>query len=117
MEATATKCDRCCELCGKSEVVLVEMQPGPDGVPWWLCIRDYVDGLFPGKLGRIPAAYRNDLAVTKVTTGEAVIPSTGQKMSWTLTRREPEERRSKAKDDVGSFEKPPKPPAKKRKAG
>ena len=70
-------------------MVLVEMQPGPDGVHWYLCIRDYFDGIFPGKLGRIPARYRDDMEVTTTTRGEAVIPSTGQKVPWELHKREP----------------------------
>ena len=48
-----------CEICEKRDVVLVGMQPGPDGQPWWLCIRDYIDGLFPGKLGRIDPKYKD----------------------------------------------------------
>lgn len=63
------KDEACCEICGKTAahgVVLVAMQPGADGKDWWLCIRDYIDGLFPGKLGRIDPKYRD--VVTAVPT-------------------------------------------------
>lgn len=55
-----------CDHCGKEAahgVVLVEMKPGHDGKKWWLCFRDYVDGLKPMQLGNIPAEYKVDLPV------------------------------------------------------
>jgi hypothetical protein len=79
----------CCELCGATDGVFVAMQPGPDGKEWWYCVADYIDGLHPGKLGRIPARYRDDLEVTRETSGEAVIPSTGERVPWKLSTREP----------------------------
>ena len=57
-----TPTDRCCELCGKADPVLVEMAPGPDGLPWFLCVTDYIEGRRPQQLGNIPAEYKVDIA-------------------------------------------------------
>jgi hypothetical protein len=45
-----------CELCGETDrTVLVGMKPGKDGVPWWLCVKDWSEGRTPFKLGRFKA--------------------------------------------------------------
>lgn len=46
-------------------MVLVAMQPGPDGKDWWYCVKDYVEGRRPQKLGNIPAEYKVDIAPPK----------------------------------------------------
>ena len=33
-----------CEHCGKTTAVMVQMQPGPDGAPWVLCARCWLEG-------------------------------------------------------------------------
>lgn len=93
---------RCCELCGATGAVLVEMQPGKDGVPWYLCVRDWIEGRTSMKCGRIPARYRDDLEVIGVERGTAMTPS-GQAIDWEMQKRWPKGL--------------PKPTGKKRKAG
>ena len=47
-----------CDHCGATHPIMVQMQPGKDGKPWWLCVRDWRDGLQPMKCGLVPAKYR-----------------------------------------------------------
>lgn len=56
--------DRSCEHCGAERTILIGMEPGKDGMPWWLCVRCWADGLHPGKLGRIPSQYLGDTPAT-----------------------------------------------------
>lgn len=52
--------DRQCEQCGEANTVLVEMEPGRDRAPWFLCVKDWAEGTKPTKCGRIPAKYQAD---------------------------------------------------------
>lgn len=62
---------------------MVEMKPGHDGKPWFLCVPDYNDGREPFKLGLIDAQYRTEIEIP------------------------PTEERSAAKADVGDFSRKP----------
>ena len=42
---------RICGDCGKDSPFMVTMMPGYDGVVWFLCLRDFVDGCKPQKIG------------------------------------------------------------------
>ena len=77
-----------CAQCGAKNTVLIQMDSGKDGQPWWLCVAEYVEGIRPMKCGRIPAKYREDHHET-TTTGTAVAPVSRETYNWKLTRREP----------------------------
>lgn len=86
-----------CAHCARTGI-LVEMEPGRDGQPWFLCGRCYVDGLKP--------TYEDK--VTVLDGGVSVQPSTGDRTQWTITRTT----RSPAKDETANFDRMTEGPAK-----
>ena len=42
---------RICGDCGKDSPFMITMQPGWDGVVWFLCFRDFLDGCKPQRVG------------------------------------------------------------------
>lgn len=85
--ATTQTPTRVCGQCGKPprtpHDVMFEMKPGHDGKPWFLCMRDYREGLEPFKLGLIDSQYKTVIEIP------------------------PTEERSAAKADVGDFSRKP----------
>lgn len=50
-----------CDECKKGPehgVILIQMQPGPDGKPWALCSKDHYEGRRHNQLNNIPAQYK-----------------------------------------------------------
>ncbi len=42
-----------CDHCSLTRVAMMEMKPGRDGLPWWLCSFCWWEGRQPMKLGRV----------------------------------------------------------------
>lgn len=59
IEASCDECDHICQTTGRPREprphphVLMEMEPGNDGKPWFLCIQHWFDGLHPNDPARI----------------------------------------------------------------
>jgi hypothetical protein len=56
-----------CEHCQKQPRILLAMSPGDDGLPWYLCVRCWLDGLMQGKESR----------ATGITEAEPAPPTAG----------------------------------------
>lgn len=79
-----------CEHCGRQRLMMVPMEPGRDGKPWYLCPKCFEDGVKPMR----------EKVVTVRAAGESVVPSTGARHQWTETRTD----YVPAKDETANFD-------------